>query len=179
MPAYRTQAGKRRLPGKLATCAISKEDYNEACEMAKKVTKALTGAGIWGVEFFLTDKGVYFSELSPRPHDTGMVTLAGTQNLSEFELHARAILGLPIPDIYLERAGASAVVLANKTAEQFTITGFEKALEENNTDVRIFGKPTTRPYRRMAVALVYDDLNADMNTLRQKAKEAADNISIQ
>ncbi len=82
--------------------------------MADKVTKALTGAGIWGVEFFLTDKGVYFSELSPRPHDTGMVTLAGTQNLNEFELHARAILGLPIPEITLERIGASAVVLAEE-----------------------------------------------------------------
>ncbi|HET6769412.1 MAG TPA: hypothetical protein VFH08_18525, partial [Chitinophagaceae bacterium] len=104
--------------------------------------------------------------------------LAGTQNLSEFELHARAILGLPIPHIYLEKAGASAVVLANKTANHFTITGIEKALEEINTDIRIFGKPTLRPYRRMAVALVHDDLNADMNHLRQKAKETADKISI-
>jgi len=159
--------------------AISTEDFDAACEMAKKVTDALTGAGIWGVEFFLTHNGVYFSELSPRPHDTGMVTLAGTQNYSEFELHARAILGLPIPHIYLERAGASAVILANKTAEQFTITGLEKALEEPNTDIRIFGKPTTRPYRRMGVALVHDDLNADMDHLRQKAKETADKISIQ
>ena len=147
--------------------------------MAKKVTTALTGAGLWGVEFFLTDKGVFFSELSPRPHDTGMVTLAGTQNLSEFELHARAILGLPIPEIKSERAGASAVVLAGKTAEQFSIIGVEKALEQTNTDVRIFGKPTTRPYRRMAVALVYDDITADINELRKKAKINADCISIQ
>jgi phosphoribosylglycinamide formyltransferase 2 len=158
--------------------AISTEDFEAACEMAKKVTDALTGTGIWGVEFFLTHNGVYFSELSPRPHDTGMVTLAGTQNFSEFELHARAILGLPIPHIYLERAGVSAVILANKTAEQFTIEGLEKALEEPNTDVRIFGKPTTRPYRRMGVALVYDDLNADIHHLRIKAKETADKISI-
>ena len=158
---------------------ISTEDFEAACEMAKKVTDALTGAGIWGVEFFLTHNGVYFSELSPRPHDTGMVTLAGTQNFSEFELHARAILGLPIPHIYLERAGASAVILANRTAEQFTITGLAKALEEPNTDIRIFGKPTTRPYRRMGVALVHDDLNADMNAIRKKAKETADKISIQ
>ena len=157
---------------------ISTEDFEAACDMAKKVTDALTGAGIWGVEFFLTHNGVYFSELSPRPHDTGMVTLAGTQNFSEFELHARAILGLPIPHIYLERAGASAVILANKTAEHYTITGLEKALEEHNTDVRIFGKPTTRPYRRMGVALAHDDLNADMLALRMKAKEAADKISI-
>ncbi len=159
--------------------AISQKDYDDACEMAKKVTTELTGAGLWGVEFFLTDKGVYFSELSPRPHDTGMVTLAGTQNLSEFELHARAILGLPIPEIKLERAGVSAVVLANKSAEQFTISGIEKALEQPNTDVRIFGKPTTRPYRRMAVALVNDAIDVDMYVLRVKAKTAADYISIQ
>jgi len=158
--------------------AISNEDFEAACEMGKKVTDALTGEGIWGVEFFLTHNGVYFSELSPRPHDTGMVTLAGTQNFSEFELHARAILGLPIPHIYLDRAGVSAVILANKTAEHFTIKGLEQALEEPNTDVRIFGKPTTRPYRRMGVALVHDDLNADMHHLRKKAKETADKISI-
>ena len=159
--------------------AISEKDYTDACAMAAKVTAALTGAGLWGVEFFLTDKGVYFSELSPRPHDTGMVTLAGTQNLSEFELHARAILGLPIPKIKLERAGASAVVLANRSAEQFKITGMEKALEQTNTDIRIFGKPTTRPYRRMAVALVYDEINADMNALRAKVKAVADHIAIE
>jgi phosphoribosylglycinamide formyltransferase 2 len=159
--------------------AISTEDFEAACEMAKKVTDALTGPGIWGVEFFLTHNGVYFSELSPRPHDTGMVTLAGTQNFSEFELHARAILGLPIPHIYLERSGASAVILANKTAEHFIIEGLEKALEEPNTDIRLFGKPTTRPYRRMGVALVHDDLNADMDQLRKKVKETADKISIQ
>jgi phosphoribosylglycinamide formyltransferase 2 len=159
--------------------AISKNDYEDACAMAKKVTAALTGAGLWGVEFFLTDKGVYFSELSPRPHDTGMVTLAGTQNLSEFELHARAILGLPIPKIKLERAGASAVVLANKSLENFTIIGIENALALPNTDVRIFGKPTTRPYRRMAVALAYDAINADMDELRKKAKIAADKITIE
>ena len=157
---------------------ISKEDFDDACEMARKVTDALTGTGIWGVEFFITHNGVYFSELSPRPHDTGMVTLAGTQNLSEFELHARAILGLPIPHVYLEKAGASAVILAAKNAQQFTIRGLDKALEEARTDIRIFGKPTTRPYRRMGVALVHDDLNADINHLRQKAKEAADKISI-
>ena len=159
--------------------AISTEDFEDACEMAKQVTTSLTGIGIWGVEFFLTHRGVYFSELSPRPHDTGMVTLAGTQNFSEFELHARAILGLPIPHIYLEKAGVSAVILANKTAEHFTITGLDKALEEINTDIRIFGKPTLRPYRRMGVALVCDDLNADINALRKKAKDTADKISIQ
>jgi len=158
--------------------AISEKDFSDACAMADKVTAALTGAGIWGVEFFLTDKGVYFSELSPRPHDTGMVTLAGTQNLSQFELHARAILGLPIPSILLERAGASAVILADKTSDTFFIIGIEKALEPANTDVRIFGKPTTRPYRRMGVSIVYDNIGADMNALRKKAKAAADCIVI-
>ena len=160
-------------------CAISKSDYEDACEMSGKVTQALTGAGIWGVEFFLTDKGVYFSELSPRPHDTGMVTLAGTQNLSEFELHARAILGMPIPGITLERAGASAVVLANKISDHARISGVENALQQQNTDVRVFGKPTTRPYRRMAVALAYDGIDTNVDELRRKAKEAADKIIVE
>ncbi len=158
--------------------AIGEEDLAHACAMAQKVTAALTGAGIWGVEFFLTKRGVYFSELSPRPHDTGMVTLAGTQNLSQFELHARTILGLPIPSITLERAGASAVILADTTSDAFSITGIEKALEPGNTDVRVFGKPSTRPYRRMGVALAYDHVDADMDALRKKAKVAADCINI-
>ena len=158
--------------------AINEKDLSDARAVAEKVTSALTGAGIWGVEFFLTQKGVYFSELSPRPHDTGMVTLAGTQNLNQFELHARAILGLTIPGIKLERAGASAVVLADKTADNFSITGLEKALEQANTDIRIFGKPTIRPYRRMGVALVYDKIGTDLSVLRKKAKAAADCIAI-
>ena len=158
--------------------AMSEQDVAHAQTMAAKVTAALTGAGIWGVEFFLTKKGVYFSELSPRPHDTGMVTLVGTQNLSQFELHARAILGLPIPLIQLERAGASAVILADKTSDHFSITGIEKALEQANTDVRIFGKPTTRPYRRMGVALAYDNVGADMDELRKKAKVAAECVGV-
>ena len=158
--------------------AVSSQDYEDACHMAGKVTEALSGAGLWGVEFFLTDKGVYFSELSPRPHDTGMVTLAGTQNLSEFELHARTILGLPIPEIKLERAGASAVVLANHTASSFQILGLEHALNQPNTDVRVFGKPSTRPFRRMAVALVNDVVDADINELRKKAMETAAFISV-
>ena len=158
--------------------AMSEQDVAHAQTMAAKVTAALTGAGIWGVEFFLTNKGVYFSELSPRPHDTGMVTLAGTQNLSQFELHARAILGLPIPSIQLERAGASAVILADKTSDHFSITGIEKALEQANTDVRIFGKPTTRPYRRMGVALAYNNVGADINELRKKAKVAAECVGV-
>ena len=159
--------------------AISEKDLADAKIMADQITKELSGAGIWGVEFFLTAKGVYFSELSPRPHDTGMVTLAGTQNLSQFELHARAILGLPIPSITLEKAGASAVILANKSADSFSISGIDKALDLSNTDIRIFGKPSIRPYRRMGVSLVYDSIASDMNNLRLKAKDAADAIIIE
>ena len=159
--------------------AVSSQDYEDACHMAGKVTEALSGAGLWGVEFFLTDDGVYFSELSPRPHDTGMVTLASTQNLSEFELHARTILGLPIPEIKLERAGASAVVLANHTSSSFRILGLEHALNQPNTDVRVFGKPSTRPYRRMAVTLVNDEVGADINQLRKKAMDIASLISVE
>lgn len=160
-------------------CVISDKDLQEAQQMSEKVTKALTGAGIWGVEFFLGEDGVYFSELSPRPHDTGMVTLAGTQNLSEFELHARAILGLPIPEITLERAGVSAVILAEKESNTPpSYEGVENALMLPKTDIRIFGKPTTRPYRRMGVALVYDDKQANTDLLRKKAKSVADKIKV-
>ncbi len=150
-------------------CNISEKDLEEAKVMAQKVTKALTGAGIWGVEFFLTDNGVYFSELSPRPHDTGMVTLAGTQNLNEFELHARAILGLPIPYISLERVGASSVVLAEETGRAPIYSGVEDILREPQSDVRIFNKPTTRPYRRMAVALTYDKIGTNVDKVKDKA----------
>lgn len=149
----------------------------EAQDMAARVTKALGGAGIWGVEFFITKEGAYFSELSPRPHDTGMVTLAGTQNLSEFELHARAILGIPISEVKLERNGASAVVLAtSESNEQPVFHGLDKAASYSNTDFKLFGKPTTRPYRRMAVALAYGD--EDVKTLVEKAKEVAAHISV-
>ena len=128
----------------------------EAQEMAKKVTNALGGAGIWGVEFFITKNATYFSELSPRPHDTGMVTLAGTQNFNEFELHARAVLGFPIPEIKLLKNGASAVVLANDSStSQPVFSGLEKAMSSKESDIRIFGKPSTRPNRRMAVILKY------------------------
>ena len=157
---------------------IRPEYLIEAQDIARKVTEALTGAGIWGVEFFLADNGVYFSELSPRPHDTGRVTLAGTQNLSEFELHARAVLGLPIPEITLERAGASAVILADSESDQFTIDGVDDALKTPNTDVRIFGKPTTRKYRRMAVALTYDHSSADTTLLRKRAMETAAKVKV-
>jgi phosphoribosylglycinamide formyltransferase 2 len=149
----------------------------EAQQMAADVTKALGGAGIWGVEFFITKEGAYFSELSPRPHDTGMVTLAGTQNLSEFELHARAILGIPISEVLLERNGASAVILAtSESNEQPVFSGWNEAAKFKNTDFKIFGKPTTRPYRRMAVALAYG--KEDVTELVAKAKEVAGKISV-
>ena len=159
-------------------CAISETDLKEAQDMAAKVTKALSGAGLWGVEFFLTDKGIYFSELSPRPHDTGMVTLAGTQNFSEFELHARAILGLPIPEITLERHGASAVVLALTEGINPTYTGIEAVLENKLTDVRVFNKPTTRPYRRMAVVLTYDKVGSNIDSIKQKAIDLSKKITV-
>lgn len=160
-------------------CAISPSALKEAEGMAAKVTEALTGAGIWGVEFFIADDGVYFSELSPRPHDTGMVTLAGTQNLSEFELHARTILGLPIPEITQDRAGVSAVILATaESAETPVFTGVEDAIKEPQTDIRLFGKPTTRPYRRMGVTLAYDKVDTNMDALRKKAADAAAKVSV-
>ena len=145
--------------------------------MANKVTKALGGSGIWGVEFFIGKNGVYFSELSPRPHDTGMVTLGGTQNFSEFELHARAILGIPVMEIPLIRNGASAVVLSDKESSDFPIiSGLKEAAKYKNTDFKIFGKPTTRKYRRMAVALAYG--NDETPILIEKAKNVASKIKI-
>jgi phosphoribosylglycinamide formyltransferase 2 len=160
-------------------CAISDDQLRTAQEMADKVTRALTGAGLWGVEFFLAADGVYFSELSPRPHDTGMVTLAGTQNLSEFELHARAVLGLPIPEITLERVGASAVILAEKDGNDPEFSGIEEAIREPRTDIRIFGKPTTRPYRRMAVALAYDKPASDVDKVKERAIAAAKKVKVE
>ena len=139
-------------------------------EMAEKVTSDLGGAGLFGVEFFVTQDEVIFSELSPRPHDTGMVTLI-SQNLSEFDLHARAILGLPIPQIDTIE-GASAVVLASKEGVAPSYTGFAEAMREPGTDIRIFGKPTTRPFRRMAVALAKGP-----NAL-ERARAAASKITV-
>jgi phosphoribosylglycinamide formyltransferase 2 len=159
-------------------CAISDKDLKDAQDMAAKVTKELSGAGIWGVEFFLTDKGIYFSELSPRPHDTGMVTLANTQNLSEFELHARAILGLPIPNIQLQQHGASAVLLASGEGTSYNFEGIIDVLKNPNTDIRLFAKPTTRPYRRMGVVLTYDNLQSDVNKVKQKAIDLSKQITI-
>jgi phosphoribosylglycinamide formyltransferase 2 len=156
---------------------MNPEHLVEAQEMAAKVTAALGGAGIWGVEFFITKEGAYFSELSPRPHDTGMVTLAGTQNFSEFELHARAVLGLSIPEVTLLRNGASAVVLATtESNNQPEFEGLNEAAKVPNTDFKLFGKPTTRPYRRMAVALAFGTEN--VTELVEIAKDVASKISV-
>jgi phosphoribosylglycinamide formyltransferase 2 len=153
--------------------------------MAKSVTDSLTGAGIWGVEFFLTHDDVYFSELSPRPHDTGMVTLCGSTNLNEFELHARAVLGYPIPEISLQKAGASAVILADSASSvEPDYTGFEKALISPNVEIRIFGKPSAHKFRRMGVALASeqvresDGYRESVERLRTLARNASDSIRI-
>lgn len=159
---------------------IKPEHLKEAQEMAEKVTRALTGAGLWGVEFFLShENGVYFSELSPRPHDTGMVTLAGTQNLNEFELHLQAVLGLPIPGIKQERMGASAVILSGIASQKTpNYRGVEDVLKEEDTYLRIFGKPTTRLNRRMGVVLCYAPLNGNLDALRDKAKKLASKVEV-
>jgi phosphoribosylglycinamide formyltransferase 2 len=150
----------------------------EAEEMAARVTKALGGSGLWGVEFFITKDGAYFSELSPRPHDTGMVTLSGTQNFSEFELHVRAVLGLPIPSIQLLKNGASAVVLATEKSDFApNFIGVADVLANEGFDIRLFGKPTTRPYRRMGVVLNSGDSSVEL--LTKQAKEAASTISLE
>lgn len=157
---------------------LSDEDVQAAQEMAEKVTSALGGAGIWGVEFFICEDGVVFSELSPRPHDTGMVTLAGTQNFSEFELHCRAVLALPIPEITLERVGASSVILADQEGNNPYFEGLEKVAAYTKSDIRLFGKPTTREYRRMGVCLAYDALNTDVMATADKAKEMATQVEV-
>lgn len=157
------------LPAKISPTQLAK-----AQKMAKKVTDYLGGAGLFGVEFFITKKDVYFSELSPRPHDTGMVTLM-SQNLSEFDLHARAVMGLPITEITYYGASASAVVLADRSATSFKFTGVAEALKDKSVDVRIFGKPETRPYRRMAVALAR---GKDTNEARKRAFKAAQKVKI-
>ncbi|MFA9190933.1 formate-dependent phosphoribosylglycinamide formyltransferase [Flavobacterium sp. FZUC8N2.13] len=157
---------------------ISDKDLYEAQDMAEKVTEALGGAGLFGVEFFIADDGVYFSELSPRPHDTGMVTLAGTQNFNEFELHLRAILSLPIFEITLEKTGASAVILASEDSSNPTYTGIEKVAALPKTDFRIFGKPSSRPYRRMGVALVNDTLETPIEDVVEKAIKAASLVTV-
>lgn len=155
------------------------EHLKAAQQMADKVTAALTGAGIWGVEFFVSEKeGVIFSELSPRPHDTGMVTLAGTQNLSEFELHCRAVLGLPIPEITQERQGASAVILSPVETTNPQYNGMEDVCAAQRTYLRIFGKPEAHVGRRMGVVVCWDSLEASQDALRDKCKALAAKVTV-
>ena len=162
---------------------MQESHLREAERMGKAVTEALGGAGIWGVEFFVSEKeGVYFSELSPRPHDTGMVTLAGTQNFNEFELHCRAALGLPIPCVKQLRKGASAVILSGITPAQMAgevpqFRGVERTCEED-ADIRLFGKPTVRLNRRMGVVVVSGAMDAETDSLRNKAKRLASYVEV-
>lgn len=153
---------------------MPQQQIAEAEAIARAVTDELGGYGIYGVELFLTKDGVLFSEVSPRPHDTGMVTMA-TQDLSEFALHARAILGFPIPTIRLLTPGATYTLKADRDAESFGIDGLAHALAVPNTQVRVFGKPVTKPGRRMAVALSTAD---DAESARALAKQAAQSLTI-
>ena len=153
---------------------ISSSQTKAAEDIARKVTDALGGAGIFGVEFFITKDEVVFSELSPRPHDTGMVTLI-SQNLNEFELHLRAILGLPIPKIELFSPAASAVILAQKHSNTINFANVSEALAVADTDIKLFGKPDSRPYRRMGVALAKGETTTEA---REKATGAASKVSI-
>jgi phosphoribosylglycinamide formyltransferase 2 len=163
--------------------AMSSAALAAAQDMAAKVVMALEGEGrgwgLYGVEFFVArnkegTEEVIFSELSPRPHDTGMVTLA-SQHLTEFDLHARAILGLPVPAEIAAQPAASAVILADRESDAFAFAGLAEALALGDTDVRIFGKPVTRPYRRMGVALARA---GDAPAAVDLAKQAADAVRI-
>lgn len=154
--------------------AMTAQQIQDAQHMAKTITDALGGYGIYGVELFLTKDGVYFSEVSPRPHDTGMVTMA-TQDLSEFALHARAILGLPITGVRLLTPGASYTLKADREQVEYTISGLEEALSVPNTQVRVFGKPETKVGRRMAVALSSGETVEEARSL---AKQAASKLQL-
>lgn len=155
---------------------MSAKALAEAQGMARAVVDDLGGYGLFGVEFFVRGEEVIFSELSPRPHDTGMVTLI-SQNFNEFDLHARAILGLPVPEVRLYGPSASAVILADRDAAAFRISGLADALsvDGGEIDVRLFGKPTTRPYRRMGVALARA---GSVDEARRLASEAAARVRI-
>lgn len=156
-------------PTPMTEAAIAK-----AQDMARKVVDDLGGYGLFGVEFFVKGEEVIFSELSPRPHDTGMVTLV-SQNLTEFDLHARAVMGLPVPPQMRARPSASAVILAEQESDDLSYDGLADALAESGTDLRIFAKPTSRPYRRMGVALA---TAGDTDEARRKARDAAAKVRI-
>ena len=153
---------------------LSDEQLEQAQTMARTVTDNLGGAGLFGVEFFLRGDEVIFSELSPRPHDTGLVTLI-SQNLSEFELHLRAVLGLPIPEITCANAAASRVILADTDQKSVSYDGIEEALCEPDTQILLFGKPTARAGRRMGVALARA---GDIHSARSKADRSSASIKV-
>jgi phosphoribosylglycinamide formyltransferase 2 len=144
----------------------------EAKNIAEKVVNALGGYGIFGVEFFIRGDAVYFSEVSPRPHDTGMVTMI-SQDLSEFALHVRAILGLPIPVIRQLGPSASAVILVKGHSKNIKYEGMETALEQEDTQLRLFGKPEVQGERRMGVCLAK---GSSIDEARAKASKAAASI---
>ncbi|MZR63981.1 formate-dependent phosphoribosylglycinamide formyltransferase [Alcanivorax sp. DP30] len=143
-------------------------------EVAGAITEALGGTGIFGVELFIKGDQVYFSEVSPRPHDTGLVTLL-SQNLSEFALHARAILGLPIPALEQRGPAASSVLLVQGDSEQMQYQGLDQALSQPNTEVRLFGKPEVHGSRRLGVALA---LGSDIANARDKANAAIASLTV-
>lgn len=150
---------------------MSNKALNLSKDIATKITDALGGRGLFGVELFVKGDQVWFNEVSPRPHDTGMVTLI-SQNLSEFALHARAILGLPIPIIEQYGASASAVLMVEGNSKQVSFANLDKALSQPQTDLRLFGKPEVKGIRRMGVALakavtVKEALNKAINVVKQ------------
>ncbi|NHC43007.1 formate-dependent phosphoribosylglycinamide formyltransferase [Bacillus sp. MM2020_1] len=153
---------------------MSMEQIAKAQDIAKKITDALGGYGLFGVELFLSPHGVYFSEVSPRPHDTGMVTMV-TQDLSEFAIHIRAILGYPIPSVRLLTPGASHTIKATKESKAYQITGIDESLSIPNTQVRVFGKPETKGGRRMAVVLSSGE---SVERARQRAALASSKMSV-
>lgn len=146
----------------------------EAQDIAKKITDGLGGFGVFGVELFLSPQGVYFSEVSPRPHDTGMVTMV-TQDLSEFALHVRAILGYPIPDVQQVKPGASHTIKAIKESKKYHISGIAESLSVPHTQVRVFGKPETKVGRRMAVVLSNGE---SVDDARERAQTAASKLML-
>ena len=153
---------------------MSDQALENAHDYAKKITDALGGRGIFGVELFLKGDEVYFSEVSPRPHDTGMVTMIA-QDLSQFALPARAILGLPIPNIVQHGPSASAVILVEGNSEQVSFGNLNEALAEPDTQLRLFGKPQVKGKRRMGVAIARDET---LEAAREKAKRAAATVEV-
>jgi phosphoribosylglycinamide formyltransferase 2 len=154
---------------------MSKKALEESERIAKAVTDALGGYGIFGVELFIKGNEVFFSEVSPRPHDTGMVTLI-SQDLSEFALHARAILGLPIPNIKQHGASASVALRVDGKSDLISYSGLEEALSESDTSLRLFGKPSINGHRRLGVVLAR---GANIDEAIEKAKNAAGKIKVE